>query len=244
MFRVLLIGLLIVLCTQTAVNAHVMSLDRATLNFRDGAAYMVLSLAPSSFGGIKFDDNDNGAISFAEFQAHQMQVQQAFVQHVQLNDEKGPLVLGGLFVNFEPAHPPWLEQPSILVLGKFAMRQGLMPTDWSIGLWAHEVKNNKAVTASVTFQAKDGTVLEQESLVFTPSENSQKLFKKDNHVTVSYIQFGILLFFLIASLKWAPDLRQVFKWDTVTRNGVNHDLDKKAQSTPAGVQSQGGINFI
>lgn len=200
MFRVLLIGLLIVLCTQTAVNAHVMSLDRATLNFRDGAAYMVLSLAPSSFGGIKFDDNDNGAISFAEFQAHQMQVQQAFVQHVKLNDEKGPLVLGGLFVNFEPAHPPWLEQPSILVLGKFAMRQGLMPTDWSIGLWAHEVKNNNAVTASVTFQAKDGTVLEQESLVFTPSENSQKLFKKDNHVTVSYIQFGILLFFLIPIL--------------------------------------------
>ena len=200
MFRVLLIGLLIVLCTQTAVNAHVMSLDRATLNFRDGAAYMVLSLAPSSFGGIKFDDNDNGAISFAEFQAHQMQVQQAFVQHVKLNDEKGPLVLGGLFVNFEPAHPPWLEQPSILVLGKFAMRQGLMPTDWSIGLWAHEVKNNNAVTATVTSQAKDGTVLEQESLVFTPSENSQKLFKKDNHVTVSYIQFGILLFFLIPIL--------------------------------------------
>lgn len=200
MFRVLLIGLLIVLCTQTAVNAHVMSLDRATLNFRDGAAYMVLSLAPSSFGGIKFDDNDNGAISFAEFQAHQMQVQQAFVQHVQLNDEKGPLVLGGLFVNFEPAHPPWLEQPSILVLGKFAMRQGLMPTDWSIGLWAHELKNNNAVTATVTSQAKDGTVLEQESLVFTPSENSQKLFKKDNHVTVSYIQFGILLFFLIPIL--------------------------------------------
>ena len=200
MFRVLLKGLLIVLCTQTAVNAHVMSLDRATLNFRDGAAYMVLSLAPSSFGGIKFDDDGDGAISFVEFQAHQMQVQQAFVQNVQLNDEKGPLVLEGLFVNFEPAHAPWLEQPSILVLGKFAMRQGLMPTDWFIGLWAHEIKNNYAVTATVTSQAKDGTVLEQESLVFTPSENSQKLFKKDNHVKAGYIQFGILLLFLIPSL--------------------------------------------
>ena len=40
-------------------------------------------------------------------------------------------------------------------------------------------------------------------------------------------------------LKWTPDLRQQFKWDTVTRNGVNHDRDKKAQRTPAGVQSQG-----
>jgi len=200
MLRVLLKGLLIVLCTQTAVNAPVMSLDRATLNFRDGAAYMVLSLAPSSFGGIKFDDDGDGAISFVEFQAHQMQVQQAFVQNVQLNDEKGPLVLEGLFVNFEPAHFPGLEQPSILVLGKFAMRQGLMPTDWFIGLWAHEVKNNYAITATVTSQAKDGTVLEQESLVFTPSENSQKLFKKDNHVKAGYIQFGILLLFLIPSL--------------------------------------------
>ena len=199
MFRVLLRGLLIVLCTQTAVSAHVMSLDRATLNFRDGAAYMVLSLAPSSFGGIKFDDDGDGAISFAEFQAHQMQVQQAFVQHVQLDDEKGPLVLEGLFVNFEPAHSPWLEQPSILILGKFAMRQGLMPKYWSIGLWALEVKNN-AITATVTSQAKDGTVLEQESLVFTPSENSQKLFKKDNHLKSGYIQFGIFLIFLIPSL--------------------------------------------
>ena len=199
MFRVLLRGLLIVLCTQTAVSAHVMSLDRATLNFRDGAAYMVLSLAPSSFGGIKFDDDGDGAISFAEFQAHQMQVQQAFVQHVQLDDEKGPLVLEGLFVNFEPAHSPWLEQPSILILGKFAMRQGLMPKYWSIGLWALEVKNN-AITATVTSQAKDGTVLEQESLVFTPSENSQKLFKKDNHLKAGYIQFGIFLIFLIPSL--------------------------------------------
>ena len=199
MFRVLLRGLLIVLCTQTAVSAHVMSLDRATLNFRDGAAYMVLSLAPSSFGGIKFDDDGDGTISFAEFQAHQMQVQQAFVQHVQLDDEKGPLVLEGLFVNFEPAHSPWLEQPSILILGKFAMRQGLMPKYWSIGLWALEVKNN-AITATVTSQAKDGTVLEQESLVFTPSENSQKLFKKDNHLKSGYIQFGIFLIFLIPSL--------------------------------------------
>jgi hypothetical protein len=214
MFRVLLKGLLIVLCTQTALNAHVMSLDRATLNFRDGAAYMVLSLAPSSFGGIKFDDDGDGAISFAEFQAHQMQVQQAFVQHVQLNDEKGPLVLEGLFVNFEPAHSPWLEQPSILVLGKFAMRQGLMPTDWSIGLWAHELKNNNAVTATVTSQAKDGTVLEHENLVFTPSENSQKLFKKDNEVKAGYIQFGILLLFLMPSLWFFYDKKVKPLWVT------------------------------
>ena len=42
------------------------------------------------------------------------------------------------------------------------------------------------------------------------------------------------------ALKWTPKTGQQFKWDTVTRNGVNHDRDQKAQRSPAGVQSQGG----
>ena len=42
------------------------------------------------------------------------------------------------------------------------------------------------------------------------------------------------------TLKWTPKTGQQFKWDTVTRNGVNHDRDQKAQRSPAGVQSQGG----
>ena len=41
-------------------------------------------------------------------------------------------------------------------------------------------------------------------------------------------------------VKWTPKTGQQFKWDTVTRNGVNHDRYKKAQRSPAGVQSQGG----
>ena len=39
---------------------------------------------------------------------------------------------------------------------------------------------------------------------------------------------------------WTPKTGQQFKWDTVTRNGVNHDRYKKAQRSPAGVQGQGG----
>ena len=45
---------------------------------------------------------------------------------------------------------------------------------------------------------------------------------------------------MIELLKWTPKTGQQFKWDTVTRNGVNHDRYKKAQRSPAGVQSQGG----
>ena len=44
----------------------------------------------------------------------------------------------------------------------------------------------------------------------------------------------------VEPLKWTPKTGQQFKWDTVTRNGVNHDRDQKAQRSPAGVQSQGG----
>ena len=43
-----------------------------------------------------------------------------------------------------------------------------------------------------------------------------------------------------ADMKWTPKTGQQFKWDTVTRNGVNHDRYKKAQRSPAGVQGQGG----
>ena len=41
-------------------------------------------------------------------------------------------------------------------------------------------------------------------------------------------------------LKWTPKTGRQFKWDTVARNGENHDRYKKAQRSPAGVQSQGG----
>ena len=50
----------------------------------------------------------------------------------------------------------------------------------------------------------------------------------------------LALTFAISGVKWTPKTGQQFKWDTVTRNGVNHDRDKKAQRSPAGVQSQGG----
>ena len=43
----------------------------------------------------------------------------------------------------------------------------------------------------------------------------------------------------LIAVKWTPDLRQLFKWDTVTRNWINHDRDQKEKRSPAGVQSRG-----
>ena len=183
--------LLTVLYSLNVAHAHVMSPDRATLNFRDGSAYMVLSLAPSAYEDIKFDDNEDGVISFDEFQMRQLQVHQLVLQRVQLKDEKGALPLEGVFVHFEAPHLAGLEPPSIIVLGKFAMREGLTPTEWSIGLWGLKVKNND-IKATVTAQASDGSVIAQQSLVFTPFENSQKLFSEDDHTRTVFVLFGLL----------------------------------------------------
>ena len=62
---------------QITAHAHLMAVDRATLNFRDDGAFMVLSLTPSSFEGIQLDDDGDGVISLAEFLNHQTQLQQA-----------------------------------------------------------------------------------------------------------------------------------------------------------------------
>ena len=50
----------------------------------------------------------------------------------------------------------------------------------------------------------------------------------------------LLVSFRQGVLKWTPKTGRQFKWDTVARNGENHDRYKKAQRSPAGVQSQGG----
>ena len=97
----------------------------------------------------------------------------------------------GVFVHFEAPHLAGLEPPSIIVLGKFAMREGLIPTEWSIGLWGLKVKNND-IKATVTAQASDGSVIAQQSLVFTPFENSQKLFSEDDHTRTVFVLFGLL----------------------------------------------------
>ena len=183
----------------TASEAHVMSPDRATLNFRGDAAYMVLSLRLTSFEGIKFDQNNDGVISFDEFQTHQVLVQKLVAQRVQLEDEKGALTLEGVFVHFEAPHSAGLDQPSIIVLGKFAMRDGLVPTEWTIDLWALKEKGND-IEATVTTQAADGSVSARQSLVFTPAENSRKLFKKDSYANTGFMLLGISFVFLIVFL--------------------------------------------
>jgi len=194
---VLLIGMLIFVGMQIPAQAHLMAVDRATLNLRDDGAFMALSLPPSSFAGIQFDDDGDGVISHTEFVNHQKQLHQAISQNVQLMDDKGPLLLEGLFVSFEPAHTSGTEQPAIVALGKFTMRPELMPTRWSIELWALQSLSNP-IEAKVTSQAADGSVLKQQSLIFTPSKSSQRLFPSQAYEIGNFGWISAAVLFVLA----------------------------------------------
>lgn len=178
-------------------QAHLMAVDRATLNFRQDAAFMVLSLGPSSFVEIQLDDDGDGVISSAEFLNHQVQLQQVIAQKVQLKDDKGPIPLEGVFVSLEPSHDPSSAQPSIIVLGKYALRSGLKPTHWSIGLWPTESKGNP-IEATLTSQSSEGVVLQNQSLTFTPSKNTHRLFPSLFHKVFDFAWLFCVLIFLIS----------------------------------------------
>jgi hypothetical protein len=51
----------------------------------------------------------------------------------------------------------------------------MMPTRWFIELWALQSLSNP-IEAKATSQAADGSVFKQQSLIFTPSKSSQRLF--------------------------------------------------------------------
>ncbi len=176
-----------------------MAVDRATLNLRDGGAFMVLSLPPTSFAGINLDDDGDGFISNSEFFNHQGQLQLAISQKVQLSDDQGPLILEGIFVSFEPSHDRSSEQPSIIALGKYALRPGLTPTHWSIGLWGLQSKSN-VIEAKVTTQGRDGVVLKNQNLTFKPSKPTHRLFPTFFQKAVDFAWIFCLMIFLMMCL--------------------------------------------
>ena len=69
--------LLIGICALPAAQAHLMAVQRATLNITQDGAYMVLSLPSDAFSGLAMDDDGDGKLSIAELRAHQAQLEQA-----------------------------------------------------------------------------------------------------------------------------------------------------------------------
>ena len=177
------------LCALPAAHSHVMALDRASLNLRADGAYVALSLSPQALADLVLDDDGDGTISVAELQTHQAQVRAAIAQRVQLHDAQGALTLQALFVQFD-AHPgSGAPQTSITAVGKFVLRPGELPTDWSLAFWpvgsgAH------ALQATVTRQADDGSTLQGQSMVFSAARQAQRLFPSAGAVLTDYMRLG------------------------------------------------------
>jgi len=184
-----LASLLLGLCALPAAYAHVMALDRASLNLRGDGAYMALSLSPAAVADLALDDDGDGTVSLAELQTHQAQVQAAIAQRVQVRDAQGPLALQALFVQLE-AHPGAdVPRASITAMGKFTLRAGAVPTDWSLALWP-EGSKAYALQANVTRQAEDGSTLQQQSMVFSAARQTQRLFPSAGAVLADYAVLG------------------------------------------------------
>lgn len=188
-FRPTLATLLLSLCALPAAHSHVMALDRASLNLRGDGAFMALSLAPPALADLALDDDGDGSISVTELRAHQAQVQDAIVQRVQLRDTQGALALQAVFVQFDAHTGSGPPQASITVVGKFALRPGIAPTDWTLAFWpaggaAH------ALQATVTRQAEDGTSLQRQSMVFSAARQQQRLFPSAGAVLTDYMVLG------------------------------------------------------
>lgn len=117
-----LMGWLVML--SGAAHAHLMVAQRGTLNFVDGAAYMVLSLPVSAFQGI--DDDGDGRLSLAEGNAHLRDIEAQVGARVRLVSEQGAAPLQGVMFNLSPPDDaPTAPASQLVVMGRFAWPSGL-----------------------------------------------------------------------------------------------------------------------
>ena len=185
----LLTTLVLGLGVWPAAHSHVLALDRASLNVRGDGAYMVLSLAPAALADLALDDDGDGTVSVAELQAHRAQIQDAISQRAQLRDGQGALALEALFVQMEAHTVSGAQQAGITAMGKFTLRPGALPTDWSLAFWP-EGSSAYALQAKVTRQAEDGSTVQQQNMVFSAGRQAQRLFPSAGAVLVDYMVLG------------------------------------------------------
>lgn len=133
----LLIGpLVLLLLLPSLVNAHLMPAQRGTLNFSDGAVFMVLSLPVSAFSGIGLDEDGDGTFSPAEVNAHRGSILAAVRQNVVLIDSHGRAELVGVMLSFGHSHGQFEDSISQLtVLGRFNMNEFAQPLRFEVGLY-------------------------------------------------------------------------------------------------------------
>jgi len=90
-------GLSLWLLFSPIAQAHLMVAQHGTINIVDDGAFMVLSLAVSSFQGI--DDDNSGDINLLEFNRHRAEIVQAVKREITLQDAEGQCALEGIMLS-------------------------------------------------------------------------------------------------------------------------------------------------
>lgn len=153
----------------TTAHAHLMVKQHGTINFANGGAFLVLSVAVSAFDGV--DDNGDGVLSAKELSRHTSEVEQQIHDSVQLLDESGePLPLQGLLLSLvSPDHAPTAPARQLIALGRFPVDDAIASPGLRIALHgAAPEEQHISITAT-----RDG---QSHEMVFTPGREVHTIF--------------------------------------------------------------------
>ncbi len=160
-------GVLALLLPLTA-SAHLMVAQHGTLNLVGDGGFLVLSLPASAFPWA--DEDHDGRLSAAEFQAHQPQLNAAVLEGARLTDEHGALSLEGLLLGLSPDDEA-RAQPArhVMALGRFALTNPSAPMALTLTLFG-ETPETQAEAITIT-RGRDSQLA-----IFTPARTRQRLF--------------------------------------------------------------------
>ncbi|MDN3640368.1 hypothetical protein QWY82_16355 [Simiduia curdlanivorans] len=155
-------GLCLCLLFSPLVQAHLMVAQHGTLNIVDDGAFMVLSLAISSFQGI--DDDNSGDINLLEFNRHRAEIVQAVKREITLQDAEGQCALEGVMLSPVTDHQALQDTTTqvantqvastqvaitqVTIMGRFSLAAPTSPLTLRIGLYGkHPLEKLMEVSA-------------------------------------------------------------------------------------------------
>ncbi len=200
--------LLALVCTASA-KAHLVVVQRGTLNIVGNGAYMVLSLPVSAFTG--FDDDQDGLLSVSELRAHSADIASQVQQGVTLRDEHGLAKLEGLMFDLSPPDTmPAGPAAHLVVLGRFAIES--QATGWVFALRLFGPRADEQ-TEHITVTRGDASQV----LTLTPQNLQAALLPPAWAILIEQMLLGVRhvlsgadhLLFLLVVLTATQNLRQL-----------------------------------
>lgn len=161
-------GLCFYLLLSPLAQAHLMVAQHGTLNIVDDGAFMVLSLAISSFQGI--DDDQNGDVSVLEFNRHRTDIVHTIKLGITLRDGKGNCPLEGIMLSPVMDHQAHQDSISQLtIMGRFTLAAPATPLVLHIDLYGKQ-----PLEKTIEVSARRNTAMEVNQ--FSPTSPEGKFF--------------------------------------------------------------------